>query len=619
MVTSCSKCALRDAELASERARSAALAKELEETRQQRNEALKLIELQKADLARYKQVVHGQPQPNQPERAPEEQMQLAFARVLAAITDKKLVEQLQAAEEQAKANTAKTKEPRVGHGRRNLDLTNLPVIEECITPPEVLAANGVGWELIGRETSDRVGFRPSMYFCLRISREKWRLVAAIASPVAMVGAPAATMDSQTTTIEAQPAMVDAQPAMNSQAATTDGQTATISAHDVGARTSRSCFPPTSPCVLEVGTIITAPIPEHVWPNVMADPSLIAEIAHAKYDYLLPLNRQERWTRNRGFAIPRSTQCEWIRGAYEYVKRVVDAMHAESIASAHCLATDATGAPVRAPGACRDWHVFVFIGDTGHITFRHVRRHTSDAIDGLLAGFKGCLLADASSIYDRLAKLGVVLVACWAHVRRYIWKALDTDRELALEGLAIIKRLFAVDRAARDIAMPERTTYRAERAKPVLDLFDQWVARVRDRVEPRGRLAAAIKYYENQRTELRRFLEDGRLPVDNNRSERQLRHLVGGRDNWKFFESESGLEWYTAFRSLFASCEANDINPHEYLEPLLRLLPHWPQQRVLELSPKYWRRTLEQLDDRYRAIINPSWKRAAEPAPSVVAA
>ena len=617
MVTSCSKCASLEAELASERERGASLAKELGETRRQRNEALKLIELQKAEIQRYKHVVHGQPQPNRPERAPDDQMQLAFARVLAAITDKKLVAQLQAAGEVAKPAAANTKKPGVGHGRRKLDLTNLPVIEERITPAEVLAANRVGWELIGLEPSERVGFRPSTYFRIRIVREKWRLVAALTSPVAMMGAPASILGPQDATIEAQ-------------AATTEGQTTTIDvqaatsalaidAQVVNPRVSNSVLAATATRVLEPGTIVTAPIPEHVWPNVMADPSVIAEIVLAKYDYLLPLYRQERWTRNRGFVIPRSTQCEWIGLACEYLRFIVDGMHAESIASAHCVATDATGAPVRAAGGCKHWHVFVFIGDTGHITFRYTRRHTSDAVEKLLDGFKGCLLADASSIYDRIAKLGIVLVACWAHVRRYLWKALETERELAMEGLAIIQRLFAVDRAAKSIAMPERTTYRAERAKPVLDLFDQWVARVRGRVEQRGRLAAAITYYDNQRTALRRFLEDGRLAVDNNRSERELRHLVGGRDNWKFFERESGLEWYTTCRSLIASCEANGINPHEYLEPVLRLLPHWPRQRVLELSPKYWRRTLEQLDERHRAIISPNWKRAVEAAPVIVAA
>jgi transposase len=167
-------------------------------------------------------------------------------------------------------------------------------------------------------------------------------------------------------------------------------------------------------VLPSSLIVTAAQPDYVWPNVMADPSVITDVILSKYDYLLPLNRQERQTRNRGFVIPRSTQSDWLSAAYELLRHVVDAMHADSIANSHCIATDATGAPVRALRQCLLWHVFVFISDRGHVTFRHSRRHTSKVILALLEGFTGRLLSDASSIYDALFRIGIIAVSCWAH-------------------------------------------------------------------------------------------------------------------------------------------------------------------------------------------------------------
>jgi hypothetical protein len=136
------------------------------------------------------------------------------------------------------------------------------------------------------------------------------------------------------------------------------------------------------------------------------------------------------------------------------------------------------------------------------------------------------------------------------------------------------------------------------------VLDRWVDGNRVRVDPRGKLEAALTYYSNQRDSLRRFLEDGRLSIDNNHSERELRNLIGGRDNWKHFENETGLRWYTTFRSLISSCEIERLNPHEYLEPVLRLLPHWPRTRALELAPKYWRDTVSKLDAQQRAIVHP---------------
>ncbi len=156
--------------------------------------------------------------------------------------------------------------------------------------------------------------------------------------------------------------------------------------------------------------------------------------------------------------------------------------------------------------------------------------------------------------------------------------------------------------------------RAARASPVLDALDRWVAQHRDQVDPRGRIRAAITYYDNQRQALRQFLEDGRLPIHNNASERALRNLVLGRSNWIYFGNETGLKWYTVFRSLMASCPLHGLNPQLYLEQVLRLAPHWPVTRILELSPKYWRRTLELLNERQRAILGRPWELESQLVP-----
>ncbi len=103
-------------------------------------------------------------------------------------------------------------------------------------------------------------------------------------------------------------------------------------------------------------------------------------------------------------------------------------------------------------------------------------------------------------------------------------------------MAILSKLFQVERETHGIPMPERTVERAKRATPVLELFDAWIARTRARATPRTPLAAALTYYDNQREGLRRFLKDGRLRIDNNLSEQQLRHVVLGRRNWTFFEN-----------------------------------------------------------------------------------
>jgi hypothetical protein len=296
------------------------------------------------------------------------------------------------------------------------------------------------------------------------------------------------------------------------------------------------------------------------------------------------------------------------------------MFDEARARAFCIATDATGAPVRARGACDNWTIFVFIADQDHIVFRYNAKNNSSVVADLLRGFRGNLLADAAPVYDALYRGGNVIEhACWFHCRRYFWRAIESEREPAMEALAIIGALFKADRDCRHVDMPERTAARAEATRPVLQLFDKWIDSHRDRVDPGGRLDKAIGYYDNQREALHRFLADGRLRLDNNISESQLRNVVLGVNNWTFFANETGLKWYTTFRSLIASCRLHGLNPQDYLEELLRLGPHWPITRMLELSPKYWAKTIAGLDAHHRALLVRPWDLAEVPEVTITTA
>src|SRR5690606_17779827 len=387
-----------------------------------------------------------------PERVAKDQLQLAFERVLEAMPPANDVPDAgvpdagghdadvpdaggNASPEPPPAgrsgNGKRQQRRRTGHGRRNLDLSNLSVETARIDPPEVIA-NPEQFERIGEERSSRIGFRPASYVRLVLIISKWK-------PVAVPGTAGTAPEASTSQ---------------------------VTADDADATTAPSDGP----------TILQAPLPPSVLPRVMADPSAIANVVVSKYDDVLPLHRQERISARHGFSLPRSTQCGWLAVAFALLYRIVLAMFDEAKAEAFCIATDATGAPVQKKGGCRRWNIFTFIADNGHIVFRWVNQHSGKAIASLLSGFRGHLLSDAASIYDVLYReLGIVPVYCWAHVRRGFWRALPTDKDLATEAMAIIAKLFEIERESLLIAMPERTQWRAARARPLLDLFDAWIA------------------------------------------------------------------------------------------------------------------------------------------------
>jgi transposase len=556
----CVSCEDLRARLATVEQRRGELETENEQLRVELREATDLIELQKGDIGRYR-AAFEQVRPNTPERVSKDQLQLAFARILESCSDVPAAQTLAANQnreqgEEKKANGApaapgKSKKGFTPHGRRKLDLTALPVEECVIDPEEVASCGGQGYELIGQEESDRVAFRPGSYVRLRIVRRKWVPKRGVQGPRAREGG--------------------------------------------------SDPPGGSPVKI-------APLPGSVWPSCMADPSTVAEHIVAKYADVLPLHRQEVISARNGFRVPRSTQCSWLGQAFAVLYRIVEAMHAEAVARAFCIATDATGAPVRLlGGGCDNWHVFVLIADHDHVVFRYTAEHTSEAVDGLLHGFRGYLLADAAAVYDILHRGGAIEVGCWAHLRRYFWRAIPSEPQRALEAMALIAKLFAIERGCRTLPLPEHTERRAREAQPVLALLDAWVDRNRNQVDPRSPLHRAIGYYDNQREGLHRFLDDGRLRLDNGVSEQQLRNLVLGRHNWMYFENETGLKWYTTFRSLIASCALQGINPRQYMEQVLRLAPHWRVSRMLELSPKYWQSTLSRLSPEQARFLIPPWQ------------
>ena len=190
-------------------------------------------------------------------------------------------------------------------------------------------------------------------------------------------------------------------------------------------------------------------------------------------------------------------------------------------------------------------------------------------------------------------------ASWAHARRYFFKALSSEPELAREALALIGELFAIERKLKSASPNKRKKLRLEKSSPVLERFFAWCEQHALTALDESPLAKAIGYALNQKAALMRFLEDGRLPIHNNDSERQLRREAIGRKNWLFVGNDDAAEVNTTFVSLIASCQMHGIEPWGYLRDLFCLLPMWPRSRVLELAPAHWRKTLEHKDTQQR--------------------
>ena len=269
--------------------------------------------------------------------------------------------------------------------------------------------------------------------------------------------------------------------------------------------------------------------------------------------------------------------------------------AERVRGAFIVRTDADrahGARPNSPEHVQRGAIWAVIGDDRDVLFRYTQ--TGEGASGpwaFLAGRTGYLQADASNVFDRLFNghaASAVELGCWSHARRYLVALEGTDCRVAYP-LKLVARLYRIEHLAdaSDLTPEGRRDLRQQRAAPVLQKLKRWCVATRQTEPPSTDLARAAGYAVNHWTALTRFLEDGRISLDNNLTERQLRDIALGRKNYLFAGSHDASR-RAALYSLLRTCTQYDVQPLPYLTDVLRkLAAGWLQSRLDELLPDRW--------------------------------
>jgi transposase len=369
-------------------------------------------------------------------------------------------------------------------------------------------------------------------------------------------------------------------------------------------------------VVEAGamSIVTTPSPETLFPKALLHTSTVAHLLTSKFSLGTPHYRLEQALADEGVPLDRGLMSRYVEHAGNTLgATVVAAMWRDALANGSVISTDATGAliqPTKAKDgrslACKKGHFFTAVVDAEAVLFHYAEKHTSEAVQQLFGEFRGILQADASAVYDILDRgppkdvddpdaRRVKLVGCWAHARRYFFEAALCRYPVGVQGLMRIRAIFAADRAGRRLGPAERVAFCAEHLRPLFDEFFTWARSARETVVGHNLATKALGYALNQELELRRVLDDPKVPLDNTRAERALRKIVVGRKNWLFYGTDTHAEAAAAIFSLIASCRLHRLDPFAYLEEILRLLAYWPRERYLELAPAHWAATRARLD------------------------
>ena len=344
-----------------------------------------------------------------------------------------------------------------------------------------------------------------------------------------------------------------------------------------------------------GRLTSPPAPAAVFGKSVADVSLLACMILDKFAYHLPLYRQHQRMAAAGVHLARSTLTGWTHRAGDLLEPIVDAQFGSELES-RVLAMDETPirAGIKSRGKMKTGYFWPLYGDRNEVVFPFSESRSGAILKEILAGFSGVLLSDGYVAYEKYVEKAnaIVHAQCWSHTRRHFLKAEAIEPELTATALTYIRRLYEADGVlkAKMVDDAKRAELRAERCKPIVDEFFEWLKTTLETriLLPRNPFTEAASYALDREAALRVFLQFPDVPIDTNHLEREIRPIAVGRKNWLFCWTEVGAKYVGIFQSLLVTCRLQGVDPYVYLVDVLQRVETHPASDVAALTPRLWK-------------------------------
>ena len=339
-------------------------------------------------------------------------------------------------------------------------------------------------------------------------------------------------------------------------------------------------------------VSSPPPPQRPIVRGIAGPGLIAQIVVSKFGDHLPLYRLEDIFVRHGLHIARSTLCDWVSAAAELLQPLYD-LQRQLVVQCPVMWTDDTPVKVLVGGdeGSRQGRFWTYVGDDQHpySVYDFTMSRSRDGPQEFLQNFRGYLHADAYAGYDAIyhgSNREIIEVACWAHARRKFFDARSNYPREAHQVLEWIQQLYDIEDRAHPLPATARGDLRRLKADQVLDKLEAYLATTHSKILPKSAMAKAMNYARNQWEALRCYTKDGRLTIDNNVSERALRHQAIGRKNWLFLGSQNAGPRAAVLYTVLAGAKRHRIEPWAYVRELLMRL-HADDAQLEEMLPDRW--------------------------------
>jgi transposase len=341
-------------------------------------------------------------------------------------------------------------------------------------------------------------------------------------------------------------------------------------------------------------VVSAPLPPRIIEKCLASDRLVIDTVVSKYCNHTPLHRQSViFERDSGLEISRATLDGWVLKVGELLIPMVAAMRRELIGGSYIQA-DETPVDVQmreGRGKNHQAYLWQYSRPGGPVVFDFRLGRGRNGPKRFLGQFEGILQTDGYAVYDQIGGARIVHAACWAHVRRRFFEAVQLNPRdpVATPIVAQMDELFGVDAEARRkaLSITARHGRRQERAKPLLDDIRSKIEAAQSIALPSSALSKACQYAVTLWKKLTRFLEYPELEQSNNLAENSMRPVALGRKNWIHIGSPRAGPKVAAILSVVESCRRLKLPVRDYFSTILPGLADLPIKCLPDLTPAAW--------------------------------
>lgn len=322
---------------------------------------------------------------------------------------------------------------------------------------------------------------------------------------------------------------------------------------------------------------------------IAGASVLAMLIIGKFIDHLPIYRQIAIFKRSGINLHYNTVLDWTNNGLDVLTPLYDLLKRKILSSIY-LQADETGIKVldsEKQGSSHQGYLWAYRDVLSNLVlFEYQRGRNKEAPAKMLKDFKGYLQTDGYAAYDQFSKRnGITTLCCMAHARRYFVEAEINDKQRSTHALLAFQDIYEQERQMKNLTDEDRRKSRQEIIAPKLESLHQWMKDEYAKVTPSSPIGKALAYSLKRWRELTEFVKDGRLEIDNNKIENEIRPIALGRKNFLFAGSHESAQRIAMIYSLLASCKVNRIEPMRWLTHVLEELPKRSVNNIEDLLPQ----------------------------------